>query len=37
LPLDVGIDDEDWFGKEDPEEAAKLNMEEAATGLLFNS
>jgi hypothetical protein len=37
LPLDVGIDDEDWFGKEDPEEAAKLNTEEAATGLLFLS
>jgi hypothetical protein len=35
LPLDVGIDDAEWFGKEDPDEAAKINNEEAATGLLF--
>lgn len=37
LALGVGIDDVEWFGKEDPEEAANLNSEEAASGLLFIS
>ena len=35
LPIDVGIDDGDWLDKEEPEEAARLNAEEAPTGLLF--
>jgi hypothetical protein len=37
LPLGVGINDDFWFGNEDPDEAAKLNTDEAAANLLFNS
>lgn len=36
LPIHVGIDDDCWFRKEDPEEGARLNTEEAAANLLFN-
>jgi hypothetical protein len=36
LSLEAGIDDDAWFSNEDPDEAARLDREEAPTGLLFN-
>ena len=35
LPIEVGIDDAAWCWNEDPDEAAKLDTDEAAANLLF--
>jgi hypothetical protein len=35
MALDVGINDDGWFAGEEPDEAAKLNTDEAAAKLLF--